>query len=75
MKITVDDIKEEVEYWSSTIICYMLGSNPPLTVMDGYFRRIWGNMGIDKVALVNKGVFLVRFHTEESKIKVIEEGV
>ncbi|XP_009777272.1 uncharacterized protein [Nicotiana sylvestris] len=42
--------------------------------MDGYFRRIWGNRGIDKVALVNKGVFLMQFQSEESKIRIIEEG-
>ncbi|XP_009786117.1 uncharacterized protein [Nicotiana sylvestris] len=75
VKITIDDIKDEVEYCSSAVICYVLGSNPPLSVMDGYFRIIWGNMGIDKVTLVNKGVFLVRFQTEESEIKTVEEGV
>lgn len=56
-------------------ICYVLGSNPQLSIMDGHFRRILGNKGIDKVALVNNGVFLVRFQSEESKIKTVEEGV
>lgn len=74
VKITIDDIKEKVKYQSSVVICYVLGSSPPLTVMDGYFHRIWENKGIDKVSLVNKGVFLVRFQTGKSKIKTIEEG-
>lgn len=42
--ITIDgDDIQEVEYWSSAVICYVLGANPPLNVMDGYFRRIWEN--------------------------------
>lgn len=60
VKITMEDIEDEIMYWKSTVICYVLGSNPPLPVIDGYFRRIWGSLGIDKVAQVNRGVFLVR---------------
>ncbi|WMV45526.1 hypothetical protein MTR67_038911 [Solanum verrucosum] len=30
VKITLDDIKEEVAYWNSTIVCYVLGVNPSL---------------------------------------------
>lgn len=32
-------------------------------------------MGIDKIAQVNRGVFLIRFYTIESRIKVIDDGV
>lgn len=53
------DIKDEVEYWLTTVVCYVLGSNPPQVVIDGYFRRIWGGLRIDKVAQLNMGVFMV----------------
>lgn len=75
VKITIDDIKDEIIYWKSAVICYTLGSNPPQTVMEGYFKRIWGSLGIDKIAQVNRGVFIVRFHSLESKEKVVEKGV
>ncbi|XP_019251274.1 PREDICTED: uncharacterized protein LOC109230204 [Nicotiana attenuata] len=71
----MEDIKEEIEYWSNAVICYVLGSNPPPVVMNGYFHRIWGKLGIDKVAQVNRGVFLVRFAQAESRMKVLEDGV
>lgn len=58
--IESDDIQDEVEYWSSAIVCYVLGANPPLSVMDGYFRRIWGKLGINKIAMVGRGLFIVR---------------
>ncbi|KAK6775973.1 hypothetical protein RDI58_026977 [Solanum bulbocastanum] len=44
----MDDIRDEVEYMA--VICYVLGSNPPQSVMKGYFKRIWKGMGIDKIA-------------------------
>ncbi|XP_019232983.1 PREDICTED: uncharacterized protein LOC109213625 [Nicotiana attenuata] len=71
----MEDIKEEINYWESAVECYILGSNPPQAVMDGYFRRIWGKIGVDKVAQTSKGVFIVRFHNIVDRNKVIEEGV
>lgn len=53
VKITLDDIKDEIIYWKSAVICYVLDSNPPQIVMEGYFKRIWGTLGIDKIAQVN----------------------
>ncbi|KAK4736499.1 hypothetical protein R3W88_000196 [Solanum pinnatisectum] len=44
-------------------------------VMDGFFKRIWKGKGVNKVAQVNKGVFLVRFQSKEERDKVVEEGV
>ncbi|XP_075092350.1 uncharacterized protein LOC142172591 [Nicotiana tabacum] len=43
--------------------------------MEGYFNRIWGKLGIDIVSQVQRDVFLVRFHTIESRTKVVEGGV
>ncbi|XP_070005637.1 uncharacterized protein [Nicotiana sylvestris] len=75
VKITLEDIKKEVEYWINSIIWYVLGSNPPPAVMSGYFHRIWGKMRIDKVVQVNRGVFLVGFIKTESRAKAVEDGV
>ncbi|XP_048489782.1 uncharacterized protein LOC125491732 [Beta vulgaris subsp. vulgaris] len=73
-QIGLEDIQEEVEYWNSAIICYVLGANPPNVVMEGFVRRIWRNLGVDKVAMVAKGVFIVRFTTMENRDKVISGG-
>lgn len=75
VKITVKDIIIKIRYWNSTVIFYILDSNPPQIVMNGYFRRIRKGMVIDKIAQVNMSVFLVRFQYVEDHIKAVEEGV
>lgn len=40
VKITMEDVQDEIEYWSIVVIFFVLGSNPLQSMMDGYFRRI-----------------------------------
>lgn len=45
---------------------YNFGVNLFLQVMDGFIRRVWGKLGIDKIVLVAKGIYIVRFNSFES---------
>lgn len=72
--IESEDIQEEIEYWSLVVVCYVLRANPPLTIMEGFFRRIWWKLGIEKVAFIGKGVFIVRFTIVETCLQVATEG-
>lgn len=56
------------------MVCYVLGANPSQNAMTGFVHRIWGKFGIDKVSLVGRGVFLVRFKTMENFQKVMQES-
>ncbi|KAK4733464.1 hypothetical protein R3W88_007725 [Solanum pinnatisectum] len=58
----MDDIRDDVEYWNTAVICYVLGSNHPQSIMEGYFNRIWKGMGIDKIC-------------PKSRSKVVESGI
>ena len=62
VKITFDDIKDEIRYWDTVVVCYVLGVNPPLHVIDGFVRRIWKDLDIEKVGMVRKGVFIVKLN-------------
>lgn len=53
------------------IIGYMIRANPPQNVMEGFVSRIWGKRGVDKVAMVGKGMYMVRFETMKNCINVI----
>ncbi|KAJ8429249.1 hypothetical protein Cgig2_026285 [Carnegiea gigantea] len=70
-----EDVASEVDHWQSAVLCMVLGANPPLEVIDGFIRRIWGNYWIDKVSLVRPGLFLVRFDRIHEQQEVINKGV
>ena len=74
-KITGEDVAPEIAYWKTSILCSVLGANPPLDVMEGYLRRVWNSQDIDKISMVKHGLFLVRFHTTEAQQAVVQRGV
>ncbi|KAL2903784.1 DNA mismatch repair protein MutS [Bienertia sinuspersici] len=71
VSIHLDDVVDEINYWSSAVLCYVLGDNPPFSVMNGYCQRIWGKKGLDKVSMVGRGSFLVCFNTMEQYERVL----
>ncbi|KAL2930019.1 LINE-1 retrotransposable element ORF2 protein [Bienertia sinuspersici] len=72
--ITADDIQPEVDYWKTSIVGFVIGANPPGNVMDGFFRRIWKEHGVDKVITIDRGTFLIRFNTLEQRDRVLAMG-
>ncbi|KAJ8447801.1 hypothetical protein Cgig2_015164 [Carnegiea gigantea] len=74
-KLCKEDVHEEIEYWKNTIICSVLGANPPFAVIQGFIQRIWSHCAIDKILQVRKGVFLVRFENQEDKLMVEKRGI
>ncbi|KAL2893781.1 putative steryl acetyl hydrolase mug81 [Bienertia sinuspersici] len=64
---------ETLNLWLNVIagmVCYVVGANPPFSVMDGYCKRIYGKNGLDKASMVGRGLFLVCFNTIEKCDKV-----
>lgn len=73
IKIGIEDVQDEINFWNSAIICYVLGANLHVHVMEGYFRRVWKSYNVDKVAMIKRGVFLVRFNAMDSRDLVLNE--
>ncbi|KAL2921203.1 Flagellar assembly factor FliW [Bienertia sinuspersici] len=73
--IGLEDMQPKLKYWTNSVVAYVLGSNPPLNVMDGFLRRVCKSHGVDKVNLLNKGIYLVRMNSEEGKLKAMAAGV
>lgn len=73
-KIDFDDAKDEITYWENAIVCFVVGANPPFQVMEGFIRRIWGKLGIDKVATIRNGLFIVRMKMLEQLDAIIAGG-
>ncbi|KAL2923996.1 hypothetical protein RDABS01_015487 [Bienertia sinuspersici] len=67
----MDDIQPEVDYWKPSIVSFVIGANPPGKIMEGFFRRVWREHGVDKVITIKRGMFLVRFNSMENRDKVM----
>ena len=40
IKINYFDFEDELKYWELTVICYILGANPLISVIKGFVKRI-----------------------------------
>ncbi|KAL2901648.1 adenylate kinase, partial [Bienertia sinuspersici] len=71
VRITNEDISPDIAYWNTSIVCYVLGANPPIQVFEGFINRVWRKFEVDKVASIQKGVFIVHFTTMDNRDKVL----
>lgn len=55
----IADVVDEIEYRKMGIVAF--GINPHLNAFTGFCKRLWGDQNVDKVILIKKGVFLIRF--------------
>ncbi|MCD7467480.1 hypothetical protein HAX54_004934 [Datura stramonium] len=47
-EIALEDISSEVLFWENSKVCYVLGANPPFSVLNGFIQRQWAKHGINK---------------------------
>ncbi|KAJ8421613.1 hypothetical protein Cgig2_010180 [Carnegiea gigantea] len=73
-KLETEDVLTEIEYWSSSVLCSVIGSNPPFEIIQNYIRKIWAHYEIDKILQVRKGLFLARFVHHQNKTTVESKG-
>jgi len=57
------------------ILCTVLGANPPYEIIKRYIARIWAEFSIDKILMIQKGVFLVHFENLKDKEAVVKRGI
>ncbi|XP_074277932.1 uncharacterized protein LOC141601537 [Silene latifolia] len=74
LQLTPEDVAPEIEYWSNTVVCYVLGANPPWELLSGFINRLWGKYKYDKISFLPNGAFLVHFPTLEYKNLVLQQG-
>ncbi|XP_062103378.1 uncharacterized protein LOC133814434 [Humulus lupulus] len=74
-QVDLEEIQVETSFWNSAMICMVLGANPPFVVFEGFIKRIWGKLGIDRIVRLNAGFTLVKFRDEATRDLVLEAGV
>ncbi|XP_062114416.1 uncharacterized protein LOC133825501 [Humulus lupulus] len=73
VKIDDEDIADEVNYWQSSIVCYVLGANPPIRILEGFVRRLWKDQ-VDKVGILSSGIFIIQFLSMEMRNRILDGG-
>ncbi|XP_062114375.1 uncharacterized protein LOC133825453 [Humulus lupulus] len=74
-QVDKEEIEVEASFWQSAMVCVVLGANPPLSVFEGFINRMWGKLGIERIARMNGGYTLVKFKDEVTRDLVLEAGV
>ncbi|VFQ93364.1 unnamed protein product [Cuscuta campestris] len=69
-QITADDVIDSSDIWKTTIVCCILGANPPIEVVKGYVNRIWKDFPIDVVDVLKDGQYIVTFNREDDMKEV-----
>ncbi|KAJ8430737.1 LOW QUALITY PROTEIN: hypothetical protein Cgig2_004630 [Carnegiea gigantea] len=60
---------------NTSVLCAVLGANPPLEVIKGYINRIWDAYELDRILQVRRGLYLVRFSHWQDKLEVEKKGI
>ncbi|XP_074265677.1 uncharacterized protein LOC141588121 [Silene latifolia] len=71
LKLDIEDVQPEIDYWTNAIYCYVLGANPPGYVLGGFLRRVWKFHDIDTVLSLANGICVVRIKDATSKQTVL----
>ena len=67
VKITHNLIGNEDQFQSTVVVCFVMGANPLVIVIEGFIKRIWKDLSVNKVGMISKVVFLVRFQNENDR--------
>ncbi|VFR03444.1 unnamed protein product [Cuscuta campestris] len=71
-KLTKEDVIESKDYWNSTLVCCILGANPPIEVVKGFINRVWKSYPMDDISVLKEGQFLVTFRKEEDMKEIVK---
>ncbi|XP_019225902.1 PREDICTED: uncharacterized protein LOC109207438 [Nicotiana attenuata] len=75
VKIVAEDIKYQEEFWTSTLIGYVLGDTPFARSMDNYVATVWNFVTKPKILYHDKGYYIFKFHTVEDRDLVMHTGL
>ncbi|XP_062075831.1 uncharacterized protein LOC133779952 [Humulus lupulus] len=74
-RLDLEEVEVEASFWRNAIVCIVLGANPPFRVFEGFVKRIWGNLGVDKIVRMHSGFTLVNLRDEATRDLILETGV
>lgn len=73
-QIEYEDVTDEIEFWKCSVLCTVLGANPPFEVIKAFIKRILAQFEIDQIWQVCRALFLVYFLQLQDKLTVERRG-
>uniref|UniRef100_A0A803NT95 DUF4283 domain-containing protein n=1 Tax=Cannabis sativa TaxID=3483 RepID=A0A803NT95_CANSA len=73
IKINMEDIEDEIAFWNPSIVCYILGANPPLAILESFARQLLQD-NVDKVGLLSYDIFLIQFNDVAIRDEILSGG-
>ncbi|GAB2283531.1 hypothetical protein Dimus_039608 [Dionaea muscipula] len=67
-----EDVSDEVRFWKTSLIGYVLGEQVSYGAMVRYVERKWNNVTPPQIMPHEKGVFIFRFEREEDKRAILK---
>ncbi|XP_062118462.1 uncharacterized protein LOC133832094 [Humulus lupulus] len=74
-QIDLAEVAKQAQNWNSAVICMVLGANPPFAVFEGFVKRIWGHLDIERVVRMHMGLTIVKFNDGATRDFVLENGI
>lgn len=62
VNIDITDVKSEIDFWNR--------ERTLLLIFEGFIRRIWQTYGVEKVHLVKKRIYILRFRSMEKRDEI-----
>ncbi|XP_074289017.1 uncharacterized protein LOC141614161 [Silene latifolia] len=58
LQFTKEDVKVEMDFWKHSVVCFILGANPPWDVVEDFIHHLWADYGVERVSFLPSGIFL-----------------
>lgn len=74
VKLSVEDLQSQVDYWANALIGYVIGDNPNVQSIENFVLHAWNFVSKPQILLHAGGYCISRFNSKEDKEMVIQSG-
>lgn len=74
VEIEEEDIVNEVKFWDTTLIMYVIGGDLSMHVVKQFMMKQWNFVKLPDMYYNNEGYFVLRFHSYQDRDVVLLKG-
>lgn len=74
VEIEDEDVEEELKYWESALIMYVIGGELSMNAVKNFMIKFWNFIQLPEVYYNDEGYFILRFKAMKDKEEVLKRG-